>query len=82
MKILLLCVMSIIAATVYGYDVPKIKNLENGWFTQHFDKPKISYYVDVISGQCFAAGEGVGGLTVINCENLKYRDEWRGIIKW
>lgn len=82
MRKILLIILILTSSIVYGDEIPKIKNIENGWFTQHFEKPKVSYYVDTVTGLCFVAGEGVGGLTNIPCNNLKFRREWSEIITW
>ncbi len=63
----------------------KVKELRDGWYWQsQATNVQIIYYVDTKAKLCFCAFTGTagGGLTVIDSNKLKNREEWKDIITW
>ena len=59
---------------------PEVKEYENGWYKQRFEKAGVAYLVDKIGRTCFAATKV--GMAEIPCRTLKRRAEWAAVISW
>lgn len=82
MKIVALFLM-IVSAITFAEDVKKTKD---GIYHQYVGMkdpvPIGRYVVDPKTQQCFFAYHAQGGVTVIPCEKLAQREEWKSIITW
>jgi len=72
---------------VFATEAPKIKQDKGmeGWYFQSHGS--FTYYVDTKAKMCFivyerAPGVGGAGITIVESEKLKNRDEWKAIITW
>ena len=54
----------------------EIKKIAHGWYKEINGGGVYPYFVDTITQLCFF------GATLIPCQNLKKRVEWKNIITW
>jgi hypothetical protein len=82
MKIVALFLL-IVSTITFAEDVKKTKD---GIYSQYvgmsLPAPIGGYIVDPKTQQCFFAYHAQGGVTVISCEKLAQREEWKSIITW
>lgn len=71
---LMLPLSSIVQATS-----PLIKEESDGWYIQSHGV--LQYWVDAKSESCFVVYYK-SSVTIMDCEKLKKRDEWKNIITW
>jgi hypothetical protein len=77
----LICIAAIMMplASRATQDLPVVEKLRNGFYASAIDldgRIVKRYVVDTKAQLCFSSSE------LIPCENLKMRDEWKGIISW
>ncbi|MDO8494191.1 MAG: hypothetical protein Q7S68_02515 [Deltaproteobacteria bacterium] len=79
MLVLGLMVLGFATMAVGKDKAPKVKELEDGFFSQHFYPLTGSYVVDTQAHLCLVVKESIAE---IPCEKLARRPEWKPIITW
>ena len=75
-------VILLIFTTVFSIFANKIESGKDGIFVQYLDGRQVKYIVDSKTQQCFFSITTTGGVTIIPCEGLAKREEWKPIITW